>query len=195
MKILQKICFVLLMGLFLTGCSTSYNPRPSFNNKDKKTFDDKSPKWSTFNSKDAMTGEFSAYATSPPVGPLKKMSFPYSDVLGRVTVGCDKDSEWGYFQFTKQPNIADDTTKDGYNLIRTRIRWDNVMDYVTLTQKWGSEFIHFKDSRSSVLNIATSNSLLLELKWYGEGSTHFKFSLNGSDKALVKIRSLCSNIK
>ena len=109
-----------------------------------------------------MTGEFSAYATSPPVGPLKKMSFPYGDVTGRVTVGCNKDNEWGYFQFTKQPNIADDTTKDGYNLIRTRIRWDNVMDYVTLTQKWGSEFIHFKDSRSSVLNIATSNSLLLE---------------------------------
>jgi hypothetical protein len=62
---------------------------------------------------------------------------------------------------------------------------------VTLTQDWGSKFLHFADDKDIIQKIAQSNAVLLELNWYGTGKTYFLFSLRGSSAALGKIRSTC----
>jgi len=153
------------------------------------------PSWSTSTSKDEMTGKFSAYAHSPRVLPSKKMSFPYSDVYSYMGVGCDSDSEWVYFGFNTAPNLTKDKTKDGYNLIETRVKWDDQVENVSLTQDWGAKFIHFRNYDAAISNISASNSALLELQWHGQQSVYFDFTLNGSSKALSDIRALCSKGK
>lgn len=148
--------------------------------------------WSHSTSKDKMTGKRSAYASSSTVGPTKKMGFPYGDTKAWLGVGCNGNNEWTYIGFNKPPNLSDTETKDGYNLIRTRIKWDKQVEDVTLNQDWGASFIHFRDNESVITKIVNSKSVLLELKWYGEQTTYFKFPLSGSSASLKNIRSLCS---
>ena len=108
---------------------------------------------------------------------------------------CKGKSEWAFVGFSTSPNLSDTDTKDGYNLITTRIKWDDKVEYTTLTQDWGSKFIHFSKAKSIIFNLAKSNSVLLELKWHGEGKTYFIFSLTGSSAALKKIRKSCPKLK
>lgn len=150
------------------------------------------PSWGTSTSKDEMTGKFSAYVHSPTAYPSKKMSFPYSDVNSWMGVGCDNESEWVYFGFNSAPNLTKDETKDGYNLIKTRIRWNDQVENVTLTQDWGAKFIHFRNDASAISKISASSTALLELHWHGQQPTYFEYSLNGSSKAIAEIRVKCA---
>jgi len=150
------------------------------------------PSWRTSESKDAMTGKFSAYAHSPKAYPTGKMSSPYSNIHSYMGVGCDSESEWVYFGFNRAPNLTGGDIKDGYNLIETRIKWGEKIVNVALTQDWGDKFISFRDDSRAISNISASKSGLLELQWYGEQTVYFDFTLNGSFKALSKIRALCS---
>lgn len=151
--------------------------------------------WRTSTSKDEMTGEFSAYAHSPEALLLKKMEFPYHDVSSWMGVGCNAKSEWVYFGFNGAPNLANDETEDGYNLIRTRIRWNDKVANVTLTQDWGAKFIHFQNDADAISKIAAFSTALLELQWHGQQPTYFKYSLNGSSKAIAEIMTKCSASK
>jgi hypothetical protein len=148
-----------------------------------------SGQWDTFVSKDEMTGEKIWYASSPSVGPTEKMGFPYGSIKARIGIGYDGEDEWGYVGFTEAPNLNDTSIEDGYNVIRTRIKWDDELESVELIQYWGSKFIHFRDDNTVVSNIAKSNAVLLELNWYGEGNVHFRFPLDGSVDAINKIHS------
>ncbi|MBU8849708.1 MAG: hypothetical protein KOO64_09200 [Desulfobacterales bacterium] len=148
--------------------------------------------WATSVSKDEMTGEQSSYAHSPSTAATKQMSFPYGDTKAWIGVGCNGKQEWAYVGFTKSPNLSDTTTKDGYNQIRARIKWDDKVESVTLTQDWGASFIHFRNAKAVISKLAGSNTTLLELNWYGIGPTYFRFSLSGSSAALAKIRRECS---
>ena len=150
------------------------------------------PSWITSTSKDEMTGKFSAYAHSPTVYPSKKMEFPYHDVNSWMGVGCNAKSEWVYFGFSGAPNLANDETEDGYNLIRTRIRWNDTVENVSLTQDWGAKFIHFRNDAAAISKIAASSTALLELQWHGQQPTYFNYSLNGSSKAISEIRAKCA---
>lgn len=150
------------------------------------------PSWNTSTSKDEMTGKFSAYAHSPRAYPSAKMSFPYANVYTYMGIGCDSKSEWVYFGFNKAPNLTKDETKDGYNLIRTRVKWDDKVENVSLAQDWGDKFISFSNDSSAISSISASKAALLELQWYGQQSVYFNYTLNGSSKALSKIRALCS---
>jgi len=147
--------------------------------------------WTTSVSKDEMTGERSCYAHSQAVGATEKMSFPYGDTKAWLGIGCDGESEWVYIGFSESPNLTGTSTEDGYDRIRTRIKWDDQIENVTLTQTWGAKFIHFTDDKTAILKIAQSNTVLLELDWYGEGKTYFRFSLKGSSAAVSKMRSAC----
>lgn len=153
------------------------------------------PSWKTSTSKDEMTGKFSAYAHSPIAYPSEKMSFPYGNVHSYMGIGCDSDSEWVYYGFNAAPNLTKDETKDGYNLIETRVRWNDNVENVTLTQEWGDKFISFRNDSSAISSISASKTALLELQWHGEQPVYFNFTLNGSSKALSEIRSLCSKGK
>ena len=150
------------------------------------------PSWHTFTSKDEMTGKFSAYATSPRVYPSPQMSFPYQKVSSKMTIGCNSTSEWAYFSFESSPNLTKDETKDGYNLISTRIKWDDSVENVQLTQDWGARFIHFLNGQNAITKIENSNTAKLELNWHGERPTYFEYTLNGSSTSLKEIRSLCA---
>ena len=153
------------------------------------------PAWSTSEFSDRMTGELSAYASSPISFPTETMAFPYGNVSAWLGVGCNKHSEWVYVKFNSAPNLANTETKDGYNQIFTRIKWDNTIDRLHMRQSWGARAIHFDDRVYDdgyiIEKIASSNTALLELQWHGQQSNYFEFSLNGSSKALKKIRSRC----
>lgn len=176
--------------------STSVNTATSKSTKSQAIATTKTkitkPSWGTSSSKDKMTGKKSSYASSPTVDATKRMGFPYSDVKAWLGVGCDATSEWAYIGFNKAPNLSDTETKDGYNLIRTRVKWGDKVVNVTLTQKWGASFIHFNDDKPAISNIVKYGSALVELKWHGEQGTYFEFPLKGSSAALKKIRKECS---
>jgi len=146
-----------------------------------------SAEWTIFNSKDEMTGDESWYARSPYVEPTEKMSFPYHNISASLTVGYDGESEWAYIVFNEAPNILDTELGDGYEIIETRIKWDDEVEKVKFTKEWSSKFIHFLYSDENIKKIKSHNTVLLELKWYNEGEVYFKFSLDGSSDAINKI--------
>ena len=83
-------------------------------------------------SKDEMTGEVSFYCSSPSTSPTETMSFPYGDTKGWLGIRCDGESEWVYAGFTNEPNLQDTDIGDGYNSIRTRIKFDDEIETVNL---------------------------------------------------------------
>ncbi|RXK03808.1 hypothetical protein CRV02_01025 [Arcobacter sp. CECT 8989] len=152
-------------------------------------------KWNVSTDKDEMTGKYSAYAISSNVKPTRTMNFPYSSVESWIGIGCNNKKNWAYLGFNLAPNLNNTTTRSGYNEIRTRIKFDDDIEYYTLTQDWGSKFIHFFYPEEIVEKIKKSNSMLLELNWHGNGSTYFKYSLNGSTKAINKSFNKCGYMK
>ena len=130
--------------------------------------------------------------TSKDASPTERMDFPYGDVKGWLGVGCDGNSEWAYVGFTTAPNLANTTTKDGYNLISTRIKFDDEVEQITMTQDWSSKFIHFRNDSDIIEKFMTANTILLEMNWYGEGKTYFRFSGSGSTSAINQIRQSCN---
>lgn len=150
------------------------------------------PSWGNTRSKDAMTGKRSSYATSPTVGSSTPMEFPYTGTTAWLGVGCDKSSEWAYIGFSEAPNLNDTETEDGYNVIKTRFKWNNAVKTITFTQEWGAAFIHFQNDRDAISRIASASVAVLELNWHGQRPVHFEFPLRGSSAAISKIRSECS---
>lgn len=148
--------------------------------------------WDTSISKDEMTGEISAYARSPITAPTKSMPPPFSDTKGWLGVGCNGEGEWAYVSFSLSPDLSDRDIHNGYNNIKTRIKWDDRVENVTLREEWFSKLIEFYDDKSVISNIAKSSTVVLELKWRDEGTIYFKFPLSGSSAALKVIRNACS---
>ena len=149
------------------------------------------PSWRTQISKDEMTGKQSAYAVSPRVRSKSPMEFPYSGTQAWLAIGCEGNSEWAYFGFTEAPNLNNTDTQDGYNVVKTRVRWDDNVQTTSFTQKWGDSFLHFRDYGPAVAKVAGANSVMLELDWHGQRPVHFEISLNGSSKAIQDMRQKC----
>ena len=148
--------------------------------------------WTSHSSKDKMTGEVSAYATSSFIKPLEDMSFPYQGTKSWIGFGCDKTgSEWAYIGFNKRPNLKNSKTRDGYNLVTERVKWDDTVISTQFIQSWGAKSLHFYDAPKAIQNISVRSSMLLELHWYGEKEVYFQHSLEGSSKAIEDARSIC----
>lgn len=193
------VLVIILFVVYAANQSPSSNRKSSSNSSSSSNVSSTSttrsipkPIWTATTSTDEMTGKKTAYAFSPTVASKRKMGFPYRDVAAWLGVGCDGKSEWAYIGFNSAPNLADTETEDGYNRINTRIKWNNHLEKVTLTQDWGASFIHFVSDKSAITKIITSNAALLELKWHGEQPTYFEFSLNGSSAALKRMRGMCA---
>lgn len=169
------------------GSSSSRSPAPASSSTVIAV-----PKWESSTSTDEMTGKRQSYASSPTVRPAQGMEFPYHDVTAWLGIGCDGKSEWAYIGFSESPNLTDTETEDGYNAINTRIKWNDSVQNVALSQAWGASFIHFDNDRDAISKIVSSTSVLLELKWYGQQSTHFKFSLEGASTAVQAMRAKCA---
>jgi hypothetical protein len=152
------------------------------------------PRWTSHKSTDEMTGKQSSFANSPSVAAVRTMDFPYSRVTVSLHVGCDFDSEWIYFAASEKPNIADDETESGYNVIRTRLRWDEEVVETRLTQEWGERFLRvsYTDREDAISRVIASSVVRLELNWYGEGRVHFDVPLRGSSAAVAEARARCA---
>lgn len=174
------------------GSSSDSSSRPD-SAESAKVAEIKSPAWGTFDSSDEMSGDKSSYAVSPKTTPTRQMGFPYQGVKAQLAVGCDGSSEWAYLHFTESPNLSNTKTKDGYNLVKTRVRWDDNVVNEEMSQDWGAQFIHFQNRAAAISKIAGSSSVMVELDWHGEGAVRFPFTLNGSSAAIQKIRSECAN--
>lgn len=148
--------------------------------------------WKTTSSKDEMTGKTSYYASSKVSYPRPMMKFPYSDVDSWIGVGCDGKDEWVYFGFSNDPNLTNTSTEDGYSVISTRLKWDDKVENVDLTQDWGSRFIHFRDDKKALSNLKNSKNIKLELQWHSQDKVYFNYSLRGSSKAIQEIQQKCS---
>ena len=147
--------------------------------------------WDVSFHSDEMTGKNQAFAISPIVKSTKNMSSPYNNVSSWLGVGCESGKRWAFIGFSEAPNLSGSKTKDGYNVISTRIKWKEEVQKVNLTQDWGAKFVHFNNDEIIIKKIASSNESLLELNWYGNGNVYFNYSLSGSASALKKIAKKC----
>lgn len=156
--------------------------------------------WDMHIKKDKMSGEISAYASSPATTSNEKMQFPYSDTKSWIGVGCKDGKEWAYFGFNKSPNLLNTETQSGYNVLYAKIKIGKTIDTVKLTQEWGDRFLSISDGSkyANFLNpenliekLKQGSSILLELNWYGNGKTYFTYSLKGSTRALKKMQNEC----
>jgi hypothetical protein len=148
--------------------------------------------WDINTSKDEMTGEISVYATSARTAPNESMDFPYSDVEAWLGFGCDAESEWAYVGFNEKPNLPDAQAQSGgYSTITTRIRWDDDIENMRMSQEFGDRFLHFQSDGKAISNMIKSNEALLELEWYRAGNVYFRFSLSGSAQAIESARQRC----
>lgn len=178
----------IILWLIVNIINSNTPTKPTSVNKKNPKVAIANSSWETSTSKDQMTNEKSAYAFSKSVTPTRKMEFPYNDTEAWLGIGHSKDSEWVYIGFNTPPNLIDTETKDGYNIIETRIKWDDQLENVTFIQDWGSKSLHFQNDSSIIMKIMKSESVMVELNWYGEGLTYFKFPLNGSSSAISKAR-------
>lgn len=175
-----------------TSSRTARNQNAKTNSSALITQTTQKPKWSQTTSTDQMSGKKISFTHSPVTLPTKEMSFPYGDVEAWLGIACDGKNEWAYVGFNSSPNLANTVTEDGYSIVQTRIKWDDTIQNIKMSQDWGASFIHFNNNRSTISKIASSSTALLELKWYGQQPSYFQFSLNGSREALNGIRNICS---
>jgi len=143
---------------------------------------------------DEMTGEQSFGAYSDETGPTRAMEWPYHDVTARIYFSCDagRNNEAAWIRFSSNPNLVDTDTQSGYDVITTRIRWDDKPpESATLTQQWSSEDVSFMYDGWAIGRIEASGAMLLELHWYDSGRVFFRFDLTGSAEALNEARARC----
>jgi hypothetical protein len=144
--------------------------------------------WSITAVEDEMSGIVYGVAYSSLVAPNTTMGFPYGDVKARMSVMVSESGHsLVYFEFTESPNINNTRADGGYNRFRTRIKWDDDLEVVSMRQKRGGSLLEFEKKQSALYKIAHANNVLLEVSWYGEGFVYFEFSLSGSSKALSAI--------
>lgn len=163
--------------------------------------------WETSNDIDPITNNHRYYAQSESVKSMKPMTSLYSNTKSWVSVGCNTTgSMWVNFGFTSAPNMTDDSTKGGYSSANRRIKWDESIELVYMTQQWGSKFIHIAESeKKNIKKLMSSSSVILDLSsWHGSPNAHFKYSLSGSSRAIeytldkcgVSVKSsACENIQ
>lgn len=149
--------------------------------------------WNVSGSTDPMTNEKAYYATSDSTSSLRPMGFPYEDTKSWVGVGCDgTGSKWVYFGFTNKPNMTDDDTKDGYSVAHRRIKWDDRLTSIRMTQSWGSDFIHASDDKLTIINLKKHSSVTLDMSgWHSAEGAYFTYGLAGATKAINSAFSKC----
>lgn len=151
--------------------------------------------WRIITQEDEMTGDKHLYAISSSVKPTRTLEPPYDGLESMAIVTCHNKRMSMFYQFTLAPNLPDSKTKDGYNLIDTRVRWDDDIKNISLEQSWGSKHLnHQGDSYGSVEMAKNSDELLLELNWYSLGNVYFRFDLEGSKEAISEVQTYCGYV-
>lgn len=147
--------------------------------------------WEQTTNVDEMTGEKTNYLLSPVTTNTKKMGFPYGNLASSMGFGCSKKGEWAYFWFKSSPNITDRQVESGYNTIKTRIKFGDVLDKISLVQDWGAETLHAQYPKWLIKHLKGKSTTMLELNWYGSPGTTFKYNTAGFDAAYKAFHESC----
>ncbi|EPE5297877.1 hypothetical protein ACSIWU_004064 [Vibrio parahaemolyticus] len=150
--------------------------------------------WSYRISTDEMTQEKSVYLSSKVGTTIRPMSFPYRGTESAIYFGCDKKSKWAYFWFSNQPNIVNDQTESGFSLSKSRISFDNDLENITMTQKWGSKFMHARYPDWLSKKLTGKEIVKLELDWHGEGRVIFSYNVQGFKPMYSEFIQKCSTL-
>jgi hypothetical protein len=186
------VLLLVLIGFLISSISCSSTPIINEPLQTAPTLTSE-PLWTISTSTDEMSGEVSAYATSHKISPTHPMDVPYDDVEAWIGVGCSNTFEWAYIGFSTAPNLMNTDIHDGYDEISARIKWDDSIQNVRLSQTWGDRFLRFSlNSDDAIQKLQTHGTLLLELEWYGEGNIYFEFPLAGAAEGIRSMRSKCS---
>ena len=115
----------------------------------------------------------------------------YGDTRSHIGVGFDRKKSWTYLYFSSSPNLTNDDTESGYNRVVVNIRFDGkVTKRFTMTQDWGSKFLHFRNDNSIKAAMRQYSTMLVELEWYGCGRAYFEYDLTGATAKMSEARSL-----
>lgn len=152
------------------------------------------PSWRVSSSVDEMSGDVSYFASSPRAMSNDWSGRLYRDTESWVAVGCKSGSSpWVYFGFTNTPNITGDNTKSGYSESTSRVKWDEELGSMKLTQSHGSSFMHAVDDSSALGRLESSSKVMLELSWYRQRAIKFEYTLNGSASAIREALAACNS--
>ena len=136
--------------------------------------------WRGWTQTDEMEGTTRKGMNSPWTSPKRAMTFPYQGTRAVLGVSCEGSG--AYMSFTDTVNLSGDETKSGYNAIRLRVKVDDQKPVRhRATQGWGSRQLHF-ESPAMRRAILAGRSILIEVPWYGQGATLWRFSLSGTSE-------------
>lgn len=147
--------------------------------------------WRTSFEKDKMTGESSGYAILDAIKADVQLEFPYADLTSFIGIGCTKESEWVYIGFNLPPNLTNGETRDKYDIIVNRVKYDNRLSSESFTQEWGAKFLHAQDTEGVIKRISESKTFLVAYKWYGVGDVYFTYPVKGASAAIKEVRKRC----
>ena len=150
--------------------------------------------WYTKPSIDEMTGKKSWYAYSPKASPIRALDYPYGKVYSQAIVGCSNGSYWSYLFFSEAPNLTVDEDGDGYSVSKNRIKWDQELDILKFKQNWGEKYLHIQKNSKFIRSLREHNELYVELNWYNNPGTIFKYSLEGSSVAIKELEKTCGTV-
>lgn len=148
--------------------------------------------WSNQLSEDDFTGKKSPFSVGPSVKPDSPMDSPYDDVTSHIVLGCVDGDLAFYLFFSTPPNLIDGETKDGYDLHKIDVRFDDEISRATVYQSWGGQGLHTWAPSYDwwVRNIIASDQLKIRLNWYGEYPV-FTYPLDGASESISFIQDRC----
>lgn len=175
------------------------SPRPEAGTgviKDLPTGPELPAGWTETRTTNEMTGVTSHYVLTPSIPALRRMAFPYHDTTVKLAVGCNANNEWPYFVFSQAPNFTGGDLRSGYSVINADVLWgDDIVRY-RLTHDHGARFLMFsdRDGPEAIRRIESSERMVAQFSWYGEGSVQFAVRLDGGAQALDYLRDQCATL-
>ena len=153
------------------------------------------PKWHVQVTEDVMTSGKIWEVSSPIIKPLEYLGFPYEYTEAQIIVRFSRSAELAAIKSCDLTN-ADATQIDKYNrLVPVRIRWDNELEQVSLTQKFLSSYLVFPDASKIIDRLCTSKQMIIEFGWYYDRTIHFKFDLTGAADIIWKVKNEAASQK
>ncbi|NLH37709.1 MAG: hypothetical protein GX468_06225 [Thermotogaceae bacterium] len=147
------------------------------------------PKWHVQVTEDIMALRKIWEVSSPIAKPLECLGFPYDGTKAQIIVRFDGNIEFAAIKSCDLTN-ADATQIDKYNrLVPVRIRWDNELEQVSLTQKFLSSYLVFPDASKVIERLCASKLAIIEFGWYYDRTIHFKLDLMGAADIIWKVKN------
>ena len=197
---------VLMVQTFTTGCAQLLQIQAGLRKDDladlQGRYNAQAEAWRILKDRDEMTGEISTYAVSPRTTPTSPHS-DYDDLESWMVVGCRVSKvQFMYFDFTEKPILRRTYYPSGY-ANEARIRWNNEIKSILLDQVSGESALYYSKTApislfspiyigGAIKRTAESESVMLELPWYGESLIHFEYSTNGAAKAIAEVLQPCA---